>query len=198
MLLLLTLLSIVAIHYYRDKQDRDNMQLLNETFASTINLADQSYVEIVRSVELDRDGGESPRVFIDTDMNGDVYYTNRNALGHLKRSMITKCGTKSPKSFFGGVQYPELVHPSDIGLGRRRQARPRGRKGSSHRRPKHLLPIPEITTEISENHNSIGEPEHEHCLMSLNKEQYSSVLNNPLMNSSSSKETELVEWNLTL
>ena len=196
MLLLLTLLSIVAIHYYRDKQDRDNMQLLNETFASTINLADQSYVEIVRSVELDRDGSESPSVFIDTDMNGDVYYTNRNALGHLKRSMITKCGTKSPKSFFGGVQYPELVHSSDIDLGRRRQARPRRWKGSSHKRPKHLLPIPEITTEISENHTRVGEPEHEHCLLSLNKEQYSSVLNNPLMNSSSSKETELVEWKL--
>ena len=32
--------------------------------------------------------------------------------------------------------------------------------------------------------------------MSLHDEQYSSVLNNPLINSSSSKETELVEWKL--
>ena len=113
MLLLITLLSFVAIHYYRDKKDRDSMHHLNETFASTTNLTDQLYVENLRSVELESDCSELPSVFIDTDMNGDVYYTNRNSVGHLKHSMITKCGSRSPTSFLGDVQYPALVHPSE-------------------------------------------------------------------------------------
>ena len=190
MLVLLTLLSFVAIHYYRDKQDRNSMHLLNET----INLADQSCVENLRSVDLESDGSELPNVFIDADMNGDVYYSKRNSAGHLKQSMIAKRGFRCSKSFFGEVQYPSLVHPSDIGLGRRRPVRPHSRS-SNRRRPNHLLPIPEITAEISEDQTRVREPEPENCITCLNKEN-SSVLSNPLMKSSSSKENELVEWKL--
>ena len=63
---------------------------------------------------------------------------------------------------------------------------------------KHLLPIPEISAEISEDQTRVREPEPENCLTCLNKEEHSSVLNNPLMKVRHQKKPNWLSGNLTL
>ena len=190
MLILLTLLSFVAVHFYKDKQDRNDRHLLDQTFASTTNLTEHQYsngAENAKAVEVE--GAKSSSVFIDRTMNGDVYYSNRNTADHLKNLMLTRGGPHGPHR--NNIQYPALVHPSDIGLGRKRPAKPRWRSI----RKKHLIPIPEVITETGGDREDISSDIYLNAASNTpHRNRYgTSITHNPLANARNSKGIELVE-----
>ena len=171
MLVLLALLSLVAVHYYRDKRSRDSVHLINQGFASSTNLTDHSYiipVDHLDEVEHEIDT-TTPCVYIDGRIKGGLYHKTGETTGILKSLAVKRCGQRGSMKSVGDSRYPYCVDQ-----GRIIPVRPRRTSRSSCGRLRHLIPIPEVLSELDDRF-SVMEEQRENHLGNFNEDHNSSV-----------------------
>ena len=191
MLILLTLLSFVAVHYYKDRRQPND---LNNTFASTTNLTeDQIYTTGIENPAAVHSGQKIER----RSANGEIFYSNGDTAGHMRDLLQTRdnFGDERTNQHNNGIQYPALVHPSDIGLSRKKAGKPRRRS----RRKKHLITIPEVIIETSTDNLDMSDFNPNPDCLYLNGEsgrsmQETSFVYNPLVSEARGSENSVLSW----